>query len=58
MKRFTQVLKDGTYYTVSTAIRGEFYLLATLMNPLTGIKKLTGLLQKIREAANKHNNPE
>lgn len=52
------LLKDGTYYTVSTAIRGEFYLRVTLMNPLTDTEELTGLLQKIREAANKHNNPE
>lgn len=53
-----ELLKDGTYYTVSTAIRGEFYLRVTLMNPLTSTEELTGLLQKIREAANKHNNPE
>ncbi|WP_343252629.1 pyridoxal phosphate-dependent decarboxylase family protein [Ligaoa zhengdingensis] len=53
-----ELLKDGTYYTTSTAIRGEFYLRVTLMNPLTDTEELTGLLQKIREAANKHNNPE
>lgn len=47
-----ELLKDGTYYTVSTVIRGEFYLRVTLMNPLTSTGELTGLLQKIREAAN------
>ena len=52
------LLKDGTYYTVNTAIRGEFYLRVTLMNPLTSTEELTGLLQKIREVANKHNDPE
>lgn len=45
------LLEDGTYYSVSTSIRGEFYLRVTLMNPLTGTAELTGLLQKIREAA-------
>ena len=51
------LLKDGTYFTVNTAIRGEFYLRVTLMNPLTSTEELTGLLQKIREVANKHNDP-
>lgn len=48
-----ELLRDGTYYSVSTLIRREFYLRVTLMNPLTGTKELTGLLQKVREAAGK-----
>lgn len=48
-----ELLRDGTYYSVSTLIRGEFYLRVTLMNPLTGAEELTGFLQKIREAAEK-----
>ena len=47
------LLKDGTYYTVSTLIRGEFYLRITLMNPLTGTSELNGLIQKVRDAAKK-----
>ncbi len=46
-----ELLKDGTFYTVSTVIRGQFYLRVTLMNPLTGAEELTRLLQKVREAA-------
>lgn len=53
-----ELLKDGTYYSVSTLIRGEFYLRVTLMNPLTGLEELTGFLQKIREAANVHSKGE
>lgn len=48
-----ELLKEGTYYSVSTLIRGEFYLRVTLMNPLTGKEELTGFLQKVREAAKK-----
>lgn len=48
-----ELLKDGTYYSVSTLIRGKFYLRVTLMNPLTGTAELTGLLQKVRKAAKK-----
>lgn len=44
-----KLLEDGTYYSVSTRIRGDFYLRVTLMNPLTGTEELTGFLQKIRE---------
>ncbi|WP_293729598.1 aminotransferase class I/II-fold pyridoxal phosphate-dependent enzyme [uncultured Phascolarctobacterium sp.] len=46
-----ELLRDGTYYSVSTSVRGKFYLRVTLMNPLTGIAELQGFLQKIREAA-------
>lgn len=52
------LLKDGTYYSVSTLIRGEFYLRVTLMNPLTGTEELTGFLQKIRDVANDHSKGE
>lgn len=48
-----ELLKDGTYYSVGTLIRGEFYLRVTLMNPLTETAELTGFLQKVREAAKK-----
>lgn len=46
-----ELLRDGTYYSVSTSVRGNFYLRVTLMNPLTGMAELQGFLQKIREAA-------
>lgn len=46
-----ELLKDGTYYSVSTLIRGEFYLRVTLMNPLTGREELNGFLQKLRKIA-------
>lgn len=46
-----ELLRDGTYYSVSTSVRGKFYLRVTLMNPLTGMAELQGFLQKIREAA-------
>lgn len=46
-----ELLQDGTYYSVSTSVRGKFYLRVTLMNPLTGMAELQGFLQKIREAA-------
>lgn len=48
------LLEDGTYYSVSTLVRGKFYLRVSLMNPLTGIAELNGLLQKVREAAKRH----
>lgn len=46
-----ELLRDGTYYSVSRLVRGNFYLRVTLMNPLTGKAELQGFLQKIREAA-------
>lgn len=46
-----ELLRDGTYYSVSTLVRGKFYLRVTLMNPLTGMDELKGFLQKIREVA-------
>lgn len=48
-----ELLQDGAFYTVSTTIRGNFYLRITLMNPLTGTEELTKLLSKIREIAKK-----
>lgn len=50
-----ELLKDGTFYIVSTLIRGKFYIRVTFMNPLTGTKELTGLLKTIRKIANKFN---
>lgn len=47
-----ELLKDGTYYSVSTLIRGEFYLRVTLMNPLSGTEELIGLIKKIQEIGN------
>ena len=49
-----ELLIDGTYYSVSTLVRGDFYLRVTLMNPLTDSEVLTAFLQKIREAAGNH----
>lgn len=42
------LLKDGSYYVVGTAVRGEFYLRVTLMNPLTDKACLAGLIQRIQ----------
>lgn len=42
------LLKDGSYYVVGTAVRGEFYLRVTLMNPLTDKACLVDLIQRIQ----------
>lgn len=47
-----ELLKDGTFYTVSTSIREKFYLRVTFMNPLTRTEELNGLLNTIRNIAN------
>ena len=42
------LLKDGSYYVVGTAVRGEFYLRVSLMNPLTDEACLADLIQRIQ----------
>lgn len=43
------LLKDGSYYVVSTQVKGKFYLRITLMNPLTDRKCLEGLIAKLQD---------
>ncbi len=42
------LLEDGTFYIVSTRLRGRFYLRMTVMNPFTNVSHLQNLLEKIR----------
>lgn len=46
-----KLLADGTYYVVSTTVRGKFYLRITLMNPFTDKICLERLIGKIKEFA-------
>lgn len=51
-KRIAQkLLEDGSYYVVSTTVRGEFYLRITIMNPFTDKTCLERLIAKIKEFA-------
>lgn len=46
-----KLLKDGSYYVVSTTVRGKFYLRITIMNPFTDKTCLSNLIAKIKEFA-------
>lgn len=46
-----RLLEDGTYYVVSTAVHGNFYLRITLMNPFTDRQCMENLIDKIKEFA-------
>lgn len=46
-----ELLKDGSYYVVSTQVRGAFYLRITLMNPLTDKECLKELISKVKHIA-------
>lgn len=46
-----ELLKDGSYYVVSTQVRGTFYLRITLMNPLTDKECLKELISKVKHIA-------
>ncbi len=46
-----ELLKDGSYYVVSTEVKGRYYLRITLMNPLTDKKCLEELIRKVQETA-------
>lgn len=46
-----RLLEDGTYYVVSTAVNGKFYLRITLMNPFTDRQCMKNLIDKIKEFA-------
>ncbi|PWJ50829.1 pyridoxal phosphate-dependent decarboxylase family protein [Faecalicatena contorta] len=50
-KVLDELLRDGTFYVVSTTVRGKFYLRITLMNPLTDRQDLEALLAKIQKIA-------
>jgi len=45
------LLQEGDYYIVQTRIGDHWYLRSTIVNPLSGQKELTGLLDRIREIA-------
>lgn len=45
------LLKDGTYYVVSTAVGGKFFLRATFMNPLTDRENMKELIEIVKRAA-------
>lgn len=44
-----KLLEDGSYYVVSTTVRGKFYLRITIMNPFTDKTCLENLITKIKE---------
>ena len=44
-----RLLKDGTFYVVSTKVHSVFYLRVSIMNPLTDDQYLNQLLEKIDE---------
>lgn len=46
-----RLLADGTYYVVSTAVKGSFYLRITLMNPFTEREQMEDLIEKIQRYA-------
>lgn len=46
-----RLLADGTYYVVSTAVKGNFYLRITLMNPFTEREQMEDLIEKIQRYA-------
>ncbi|MDE7186703.1 MAG: hypothetical protein K2O13_04260 [Lachnospiraceae bacterium] len=46
-----ELLKDGSYYVVSTEVKGKYYLRITLMNPLTDRKCLEDLIRKVQKTA-------
>lgn len=48
-----KLLEDGSYYVVSTRVRGKYYLRVTIMNPFTDKACLERLIVKIKEIAAK-----
>lgn len=48
-----KIVESGEFYIVQTEISGEQYLRVSIMNPLTEINHLKGLLTSIRTIANK-----
>lgn len=45
------IVKSGDFYLVKTELRGKIYLRVSLMNPLTRIEDLNGLLDLVRQKA-------
>lgn len=50
-KILEKLLEDGSYYVVSTTVRGKFYLRITIMNPFTDKLCLERLIAKIKKIA-------
>lgn len=51
-KRISEkLLEDGSFYVVSTTVRGKFYLRITIMNPFTDKACLEKLVANIKEIA-------
>ncbi|WP_303919495.1 aminotransferase class V-fold PLP-dependent enzyme [Draconibacterium sediminis] len=46
-----ELINDGTFYIVQTALKGETYLRVTLLNPRTTINHLQGLLDTLEKIA-------
>lgn len=46
-----RLLEEGSYYVVSTTVRGTFYLRITIMNPFTDKECLEKLIAKIKKIA-------
>nr|WP_217937197.1 aminotransferase class I/II-fold pyridoxal phosphate-dependent enzyme [Enterocloster clostridioformis] len=46
-----KLLEEGSYYVVSTTVRGKFYLRITIMNPFTDKACLEKLISKIKAIA-------
>lgn len=46
-----KLLEDGSYYMVSTTVRGKYYLRITIMNPFTDKSCLERLITKIKKIA-------
>ncbi len=46
-----KIISEGSFYLVQTVLRNKAYLRCTIINPLTTIKDLKELLDKVREVA-------
>jgi len=46
-----ELISEGTYYIVSTSLKGRFFLRVSLMNPLVKLSDLESLLSRILQIA-------